>query len=491
MAFIDSATFTSDKKIIEGEILERFADMLTDHAPGWSVAKKFHKISYNKVFIDPYPINLPYSVNIEVAKHYIFQNTNMPDSYLGLAIKGEMSPSYSSVPTESRPVNSTDPLDGQAFVDWVKEQIAVLETQPGDTEPKMTKFFTPCVLYFYMSDRLPSVEDDSWNLLPFDSAELERGCLDIEVWKAYYDGSNYKIKEPELQILQSPVSKCILRYHKSPVEDLWSEEYDVSQNLTNWWYDSEVHIQGYTAPDGGIFLVLQADTVPAWEDNIVPSIPLYFGPIDPVDEADKPIAFFAGTMPDGTVSQVPDFDFDNPDKSNYQEKILPILKSYPRHPSNGVDTVMVRKSKYGARYQEYYLSWNTSPNAMPADREDRHNTDFTNNVERDYLRAWNQVNSDEYKYWFNPSRYSKKIHTSKIYLIHPEEGVRGSLRYSIGLSPIGICSGKIRVLVDPCDELNNSPVYEYFKYFVLDGVSPLTKRPGTAYRPVGLGVKLD
>lgn len=500
--FIDTATFAENKRVIEGQLQEKFLELLQDHggASNWTLAKKFNKVTYNKIFIAP---NNNISDNavfdVTVAKHYIFQNAQMAKTYLGMVITGCIAPIWRDVPVEARPVNSLDQADQAGFVTWIKDKVKELETQPGDTEPKMTRFYTSAVVYFYLTDRLPSVSTDTWHVLPWESNDLDRGALDVEVWKAFYESYNdsyrFVIKEPELHVMQSPISKVILRYNKSPIEDLWSEQYNISQNDTNWWYDSEVHIQGFV-DEGGFFLLVQADTVPAWEDNITPSVPLYFGKVDGVDPNDDCIAFFAGTTQDDDVSDIPRFDMDDPSKATnqqnkgFQDTILPILKKYPRHPSNGVDTVMVKRSKFGARYQCYYLSWNTAPNVMPPDRSNTHATEFTGSIERDYPRAWNQYGSDEYKYWFNPSRYSKKIHTSKIYIVNPEEGVRGSLRYSIGLSPIGISAGnRIRVLIDPCDPITLKPVYEYYRYLVVDGISPLTKRPGTAYRPIGLGIK--
>lgn len=508
--YIDTMSLPDEQRVIEGLLQDRFLALLQSQSDGsaWSLAKKFYKVVFNRDFVHPTTgpamadqVEFP----VYVAKHYLIANSNLPKAYLGMAIIGSITPKYVEVEQDKRPANPVDATSNVEFINWVKSKVAELETDPLADEPKMTCFFSSAVVYFYMTDRLPSIEDGGWGLLPWDATSvggltntsLERACLDVEVWKGLFKVEvassvpKFVIEEPELYVMQSPITKCILRYPKAPIEDLWSEEFKVSQNDTNWWYDSDVHVSG-CLDEEGFFLIIQADTAPAWEDNITPSIPLYFGSIDTVDNADKCVAFFAGTMPDATLSEISRFDFNDASTDNFRSIILPILKTYPRHPSNGLDTVMVKKSKYGARYQSYYLAWNTASNGMPPDRQNNHSTEFSKSADRGYPRAWNQQGADEYAYWFNPSRYSRKIHTSKIYLIHPEEGVRGNLRWSVGLSPIGVsCGNKIRVLVDTCDETTNKPVYEYYRYSTIDGVSPLTKQPGTPYRPIGLGIRDD
>ncbi len=498
--YVDTGNLSDAEKVIEGKFQERFLALLQSQSSNvWSLAKKFYKVAYSKSYIDPgHNPQQSDEIPVKVAQHYILKNSNISNTYLGIALIGEMSILWGSLSEEERPVNSLNLAENQSFISVIQEKIDELETDTSSSDLKMTKFFNPASVYFYVTDRLPSIIEGGWGLLPWGTTPgslgyiegLERACLDVEVWNAYYSAGKFVIREPELNVMQSPITKCILRYSKQPIEDLYSEEYDVVQNDTNWWYDSEVHIKG-CIDDYGFFLIVQADNVPAWEDNIVPCIPLYFGRVDVVEDNDSCVAFFGGTMPDVTLNQVAAFDFDDPDRDEFQKYILPILKTYPRHPSNGLDTVMVKRCKYGARYQSYYLAWGATPNIMPPDRENKHVTEFTDSIVRDYPRAWNQHKADEYAYWFNPSQYSKKIHTSKIYIVHPEEGVRGNLRWSVGLSPIGVSNGnKIRVMIDPCGT-EQRPVYEYYRYNLIDGVSPLTKRPGTPYRPIGLGIRED
>lgn len=488
-----------DKYIDEGNIQIGLAAALASASANWSVAKTFYKAAFDKQAIAPERgLEADASVKICVARHVILANSSLPNSYLGIATVGDMSPLLGTLTKDSvLPKNSLDAADNVPFADWIKGEIAKLEPEGGSVN---TKFFSSSVLYFYMLEKLPTAADNSYNVFPFESSKLEQACLDIECWKAYFEPytsttSNYRfvIREPDMGVLQSPISKCATRFSKEPIEDSYDETYDVFHNYTNWWFDSKVSVKGYI-DDKALFVILQADTTPAWEDNIVPSIPLYFGLLEPFkDESGisldyKAVAFFAGTAPDSSLTEIPAFDFDNYDKKSYQSILTPILKQYPRHPSNGVDTVMVQRARKGARYQANFLSWNTTSDDIAPDRSDRHSTDFTGSeIDRDYPRAWMHSGSDEYMYWFNPSRYSGKIHTSKIYVMHPEEGLIGSLYHAIGMSSVGIAGGKIRVLVDPC----GTTKYQYYRFSVVDGISPLTKRPGTVYRPIGLGILDD
>lgn len=495
-----SALAFIDTKVKEGSFQEDFADILS--AGGWSIAKTFYKIAYPDYVIDPEYLSAnfqPYNIiPINVAKHVILENSNpaFSKTFLGVAMRGVLSPRWDSL-SANKPVNAVSPEQSAGFTEWVKGQVEALE----DEDDSATKFFTSSELYFYIVEKIPSVAGESWNTIPFTSGALEQGCLDVEVWKAYYKqvvgvgGSSYKftIVEPELVLVQSPITKCTTRYASPPLESLYNVTFDVVETRTNWWADSDISVIGYIDNDAAFF-VLQADVVPAWEDNVVPSIPFYLGRIRPFenDEGElldyDAVAFFAGTAPSGAISEIPMFDFTNYDKSKYQKTLMPILKDYPRHPSNGVDTVTVHRARRGARYQAYFLSWNSSLDDILPSRSERHNTDFTSDTfDRQYPRAWQHPESDEYLYCFNPSRYSDKIHTSRIYVMHPEEGLVGHLYHAIGMASIGITSGKVRVIVDPC----SVDRYEYYKYMVVDGVSPLTKRPGTVYRPIGLGILDD
>jgi hypothetical protein len=171
-----------------------------------------------------------------------------------------------------------------------------------------------------------------------------------------------------------------------------------------------------------------------------------------------------------------DFDYTDPSLSNFQPVLQPFLKNYVTHPSNGVDSIMVKTTKFGSRYQSYYLTWEQSSNGMPPNF-------IHDSTGLQYPRGWMQDNTSDFKYQFNPSRYSDKVHSSKAYIYHPELGVHGSLRGVILMPPLSILNGdELREKVG-CDE----PIF--YHYHLVEGVSPLTKRPSTQYRPAGLGIR--
>lgn len=169
------------------------------------------------------------------------------------------------------------------------------------------------------------------------------------------------------------------------------------------------------------------------------------------------------------------FNFDNP-FSRMPEAHMPITKVYNDYPSNGLDSVMCSKTRYGARYQAHYLSYGAQSNEMPPAREkDR----------KKYPRAYDSLeHHGNYKYEFNKSRYSGKVHATPVYVVHPEDGVRGVLKYAIGFNGQSIGNSGLKVRTKDC------PEKEYDKYLpnMINAVSPLTKRPGVAYRPMGLGI---
>lgn len=202
------------------------------------------------------------------------------------------------------------------------------------------------------------------------------------------------------------------------------------------------------------------------------------------EEGEKPAALFAGTAlskerasAEAALVASGNFDFD--DVSLKQDVILPVMKDYKEYPSNGVDSVMVKRTKYGARYQAHYLAWALPPNLMPPTRQDAD--------EHKYPRAWNRYDNAAYHYQFNPSRYSEKAHSSRAMLIHPENGKFGTLRNVILVSPLTIMNGdELQAVKDNCAPEEGK--YQTFSYYLVEGISPLTKRPATAFRPAGLGI---
>lgn len=470
--FIDTTSSSFPNKVREDNFQERFAEFLTNQG-GWNKGANGGALQYSfkKVVFDADLLTAAAHNNMEnnpksttlitIAQHYIYVNND--GKMLGCAVVAQWEQLYSQI--ESKPFTSSI----EQFKEWAIEQY--------------TKYRSQQTLYFYLVEDLRGLDTVSGDIcMPFkaksnpEEREFLRAALDIEVTDAQMTEDDiYMITDAALERMQSPIVTVSLRTDQ--LEDHYSEDYYHKAAFSNWWPDSEVTLRGFV--DGsGFFFVMQCDNVPAPEGNLVPVIPFYFGKLDTEDPDDPAVALFAGSVPPGTsFDKIATYDMDDP-STKASTLILPLLKTYPKYPGNGVDEVIVSRSRYGARYQSYYLSWNAPSNEMPPLREGEGG--------RDYPRAWRNAENPLYKYAFNPSRYSNKIHTSKIYVVHPEEGVRGSLRNAIGFSALGFNANKLRVKKEFCS--SNGPIFDIYRFLMVDGVSPLTRRPGTHYRPCSLGI---
>lgn len=597
MPYIDSAPRDSALKFEEDNLQEIFGQLLLDN--GWTLARTFYKATVDTRAY----FQVSNRVNYAIAKHTIFRNAD--GQLLGFAVVGQFNlkmANKSKIPIR-RPYDTTDETDVNFGIlpdwdTWVKQRFA-------DTQTKSN-------LYFYMMEKLPNTslvpdngvlsivtqpgmggteyrfdrdwDRDNWHSWWYgtgnvdydnDSTDMEfdgkmmtaspfhviRAALDVEVLATEWDDATKSvfITETDHRVMQSPIVKTTLRAE-------FLEHVDTPVWHTNWWTDSEIRVKGHV-DSTNIFLILQADNAPAWENNVVPTIPLYFGKVISVDgETDEGYALFSGTIPptkqansqvnlttrskdriypettiivvddgtrlpdapalitlggkeivklvskdgnlitvereqQGTLAATPYygagtviarlstnntnisnetvvsmFDFDDPN-ATVGEIIQPLLKQYPRHPSNGVDSVMVSRGRFGARYQAHYLSWNAPPNQLPPTRMSEEG--------KKYPRAYEPIeNTNNYKYQFNASRYSGKIHSSRIFLVHPEEGVRGYLDKSIAFNPQSLRETTLRVRRQDCP----TPLFDMYKYSSIGAVSPLTKKPATVFRSAGVGV---
>lgn len=318
---------------------------------------------------------------------------------------------------------------------------------------------------------------------------------------------------------------------------------------TNWWNDSKILVQG-NIDTNSFCLILRADTAPIWHDGKVPQTPFYFGDIlvtNPRQEGETevtkeymPVAMFGGRAVDKN------FDFDNTEIIT-NEAIMPTTRNYVHYPSNGIDSVMVKRTRFGAMYQAHYLSWEVPPNEIPPKRErfeankqgydfakankffedalaediTESTTTFTfkamgigeptevlatrdathvlvNGIEvmelvsfdadewtmtvkriaekplrhpqgsviwgisrenaamftKKGVRSWNNLTNDPdyYKYTPHPSRYSGKIHTSRLYVVHPEDGMVGELPNMVVATSINIYDGTRLTFSKPCQD---------------------------------------
>lgn len=444
MPFIDTTPALSKYKVRERTLQDDLCNILIKN--GWRKEKTFYKAP-----IDVWFFGTGRSlINFVVARHTILRNAR--GDYFGFAIVAQWAESKNNMPSYS-----SDPQSP-----FVNELLRRFETDRANT-----------TIYYYTLEKLPNIEDGGI-VLPAVKEEdgILRMAVDVEVKNATgrrsVSGSitytEYEITEADPYVMQSPIIESTIR-------SKFLENIGEFYKETNWWPDSEISIKGYV-DSNNLFLIMQADNAGMWEYNTVPSVPLYFGEIVPFDEGDPAVAMFAGTVPPGSsASVVSQYDFTSTSPAG--TLILPILKKYPNHPSNGIDSVIINRTMLGSRYQGYYLSWNTAPNEMPPER-------ISKSGQRRYPRAWPSFD----KYRFNPSRYTGKVQTSYLYLVHPEEGVRGYLPLSIGFHPINIHNGEIRIKREYCPER----IYDVYQCFPVSAISPLTKRPSTHYYPVGIGI---
>lgn len=440
-----------DTTLKEGSLVADLKALIV--ANGWVFEKSFKKIAYPTTLISPTSsVQDSTKVKMSVAEHTIFRNAE--GLFYGIAKIYNFEELYRDMPSKPYAGNAANEA-------LLKEWIA----------SKYQGFGKECAVYFYMLEQLPDVLEGEFFGCAVD-VSTERGAIDIETEESAYvpmpTGSpvfEYTKFVEDRQ--QSPFVKSTLRNPNLADTDV----------ATNWWPDSLVRVKGFVDAST-LFIIMQADSTPAFMNNVVPSVPIYWGKFDSFKEGDVGNhALWAGTAFD-TGTEAASHAFDQKSSTPYRNTadFLPIQKTYPNYPGNGVDNIIVKRSELGSRYQAYYLSWNTAPQNMPPDRVGKDGGQ--------YPLSWTTQDNDEYKYKFNPSMYSQKIHTSRAYLIHPDEGVRGYLPKMVILSPMGLVNeDKLKVRTATCPD-----TFDIYRFFLTSAISPVSKRPGTAYTPAGIGI---
>lgn len=324
-------------------------------------------------------------------------------------------------------------------------------------------------IYAYMTKERPNIKGKVTLMQPPDFSR--NFVMDLEIEETLMvAGGGYdaflEVANPNL--LQSPYS--IMRLRSVEEAEQTVNGYPIQNS--NWHPDSIVEIKGVVEEDFA-FLTIETDSGPSYNNNVTPSIPLFFGRFKALSQDDdRNYALIAGSA---FKSDDPRYDFDSTTPFDGGIPPMPTLKKYPNTPANGIDNVMVFRTKGGAYYQSHHLFVEVDPNGMPPKRE------FDG---RKYPSAWQQADADPYDYQMNPSRYSGEVHASRIYIAHMDEGVRGYLDGIIGLNPISLLDGDtLKVKVAWCEE-----GYDEYEYKVLSSVSPFTKYPSTPFRPLGLGI---
>lgn len=445
----------------EGTILEDFEDLLTTN--GWTSEKKFKKVAFdfNKMFYTPVALSTdPGEIEFTfyIADHLIISNSS--EELFGIARLTKLTRKNKDLPatcleTTKHPKSAsltTDEALRKTLHEWM---LAQSDGQMTDTSE----------IYFYMLKDLPTITDGKINVYPEGSI---RGAIDVENLNyfpyTFMNGSTkqyaFDSKDAELTIMQSPMMKIKTR-ETGTLTNGW---------LTNWWADSKIRVEGLVS-DQTVSIIIQSDNTAAYDDNNVPTIPIYMGQLVPEDPADSNESVLFG----GTAVAQATYDYRSL-KPYLATPLLPLQKAYPKSPGNGIDNLIVKRARYGAFYQAYYLSFQTGSDTMPPDRI---STDG-----KSYASSWKNQANDEYSFRFNPSSYSKKVHVSRAYVIHPEEGVRGHLKDMLMASSIGLInSDRLKLKREACPD-----VFDLYKYFVVDAVSPMTKRPAIAYSPAGFAI---
>lgn len=445
--------------LTEGGFLTEFADMLVTN--GWTKAIEFRKVGFDLARFysgnfnagsTPVPqVTFP----LMVVDHIIVKNAN--NELFGIARACNITRKYGDVPAKFKATSGfpdsaklvSDEVLRKELHTWMHQQY---EATAIDTSE----------LYFYMLNKVPVIPTGDKAMYP--SSELE-AALDVEILSyipAQGQSTSYVFEKSAMDMLtmQSPMMKIKTR-------DIGT---DSNGWLTNWWPDSKIRIQGLIS-NKTVSVVIQADNTAAYDENKVPLLPIYMGQIVPLDPSDEKASVLYGGM---AVSNAA-FDYTDT-KDLVPTPLMPLEKQYPKNPGNGIDNLIVKRTKYGAYYQAYYLSHQTAPDQMPPDRV---STDG-----RQYGSAWKNERNEEYQYRFNPSGYTRKTHVSRAIVTHPEEGNRGYLADMIMTSSMGLLNGdRMKMKKAACPD-----AFEVYKYFLVDAVSPMTKRPGTAFSPAAFGI---
>lgn len=446
----------------EGSILEDFEALLTSN--GWTSEEKFKKLAFaygdmyygsQNISADPGEFDFTYYI----ANHLIVSNAS--GELFGIAQLKKITRKNKQLPSELLETTKKRPNSAAMIAD-PNLQKKLHEWMMAQDEGEMTD---TSEIYFYMLKDMPTITEGKINVYPDGTA---RGAIDVENLDytpyTYLNGSitvySFDSKDAELTLMQSPMMKVKTR-ETGAVNNGW---------LTNWWADSKMRVEGLVSPET-VSLIIQSDNTAAYDDNNVPTIPIYMGQLIPEDSADtNESVLFGGTA----VAQA---TYNYRSLTPYQATpLLPLKKAYPKSPGNGIDNLIVKRARYGAFYQAYYLSFQTGSDTMPPDRI---STDG-----KSYASSWKNQANDEYLFRFNPSAYDGKVHVSRAYVIHPEEGVRGHLKDMLMASSIGLInSDRLRLKREACPD-----VFDLYKYFVVDAVSPMTKRPAIPYSPAGFAI---
>lgn len=446
-----------DTLIKEGAFINDLSALIEEHG-GFVVKNRVTKVSY--------PVGageskqLDESIIFSIAQHTLLRH-EITQMIYGLAQYNEIEVLYGMMPPEIRTaLTATDVTARADLAEWVKEQSDYYQLRH--------------TLYTYMCESYTLPDDDADNpprLFMAAHEEPKRFALDMEVFDTTLEGL------PQLvypQHFQSPITPFHLRIPDKEALTFGQPLY-APHTQTNWWADSKIRVRGVIA-ETHLFLMLLADTAPAFQHNVVPLVPLFWGLFIPESKDDDGnLALFAGSA---QRAEDPFYDFDALDPFLDTKALQPLLKDYIEFPANGIDDIMVYRTKNGAKYQVHRLIAEVESNIIPPPRE---------HEGMKYPRAWqDNMHSQAYQYQMNPSRYSKRVETSRPIIYHAEEGKRGIIPDCLVCNPLSIRNGAIfKDRVQTCPDVN-----DLYRFFIIEGISPFTKLPTTPFRPLGVALRM-
>lgn len=489
MAYIDNSEQFEyevyDKTAMEdfGSILERNGWVRVKHFYKLVVGRKQYNLDKKEIEANLGVSQRPYRPYLYAsAKHVIYQNAS--GRYLGMA--EILVDSFKLLPLEfinAAPNGASTEATSPAFQ-------SALEQFPEKFKSTFDTNKVKGLTYYYTLENLPSVEDGFMTITyPIESLNEEQyysTALDIELngYKIFPVGDvSYSTEAKKRDLVRNAnddeirgfAEPHVMQSTVVPVELFNSVvESDSVENVysaLNKWDDSIVTVRGRIDGDS-ITVIFQSDNSAKWDGNRNPQVPLHFGEVEMESGRKGVYALFGGVTP--TTAQ---FDYSSITKytGNANTRlVMPVLKSYPSYPGDGVNNVVLSRTRGGARYQAVYLSWGASPEAMPPNREATGG--------RHYPRA---MDFDVRNFGFNPSRYSDSIHTSNIYLVHPEDGVIGKLKNLVGLQTFATNNPELRIRREHCPD----KITDAFHVFTVGSLCPITKLPSTTYSLASIGIR--
>lgn len=457
-----------NEMVSEGNLLNDLLKIF--EAVGWEKERYFKRTAFDKTMASPSPGPQDISsYKVGIAEHLILKHPSEKLFY-GFAVYGDLSLDYSSIPADVRPlknvyksesteIKATDYRSSdnfKAFADWVTN--------------KWPPFKQKHTLYVYMTEKVHvEFEENLDTCLPW-GGDLKRAALDIDVIEA---GHRQTKALPQLHVFEAKQAKrspiVTMRLRRENLEST-SDEYGADNPVisSNFNFDSTIEVKGLIDEEK-CMLIFEADTAASFEDNAVPTVPLYMGSFEKLaDWDDRNFALFAGAATPSAT-----FDYDSSAKLN--SDIMPLLEEYKGKVANGVDDIMVYRTRRGSYYLAHYLYVETVSNEQEPAR---------NYNGRDYPRAWQRAESDVYDYQMNPSMYTDDVASSLVYFASPEEGLRGHFSDIITANPISLQDYDTLL-----HERESCPsVDDEYTVFITSAVSPLTKVPGTPYHQLALGM---